>query len=80
VWRVCATGLEGAYSKCVALVNDYVVQHLVDTFLRTVGAPLQLIVVVDTIMNLSGWTVLQMVLAKYGIGFLTNYIFWLALL
>jgi len=61
-------------------VNDYVVQHLVDTFLRTVGAPLRLIVVVDTIMNLSGWTVLQMVLAKYGIDFLTNYIFWLALL
>ena len=76
----CATGFGGVYSKVVGFVNDYVIQHLVDAFLRTVGAPLRLIVFVDTIMNLSGWTVLQMVLAKYGIGFLTNYIFWLALL
>ena len=76
----CAIGFGGVFSKCVAWINDYVVQHLVDNFLRTINAPLQVIFYVDTIMNLSGWTVLQMVLAKYGIGFLTNYIFWFALL
>tara|TARA_R110002126_G_scaffold63229_3_gene162126 strand:+ start:44 stop:283 length:240 start_codon:yes stop_codon:yes gene_type:complete len=76
----CAIGFGGAFSKAVKWVNDYVVQRLVDNFLRTVKAPLQVIFYVDTIMNLSGWTVLQMVLTKYGFGFLANYIFWLALL
>ena len=54
--------------------------YLRDKFLQTLHIPVKVILVIDTLANLSGFTLLQMLLAKFGLQYLLNYLFWISLI
>lgn len=74
------TGLRGAYCKLVDNFKDFVMQYIVDSFLKRLGTPLKIIAVVDFVMNLSAYTVVELILNKYGLGYLVKYAFLISLL
>jgi hypothetical protein len=60
--------------------KDYVMQYLVDNFMRKIGVPLRIIAAVDVVMNLSAVTIIQAILRRYGLAYLAKWVFWLSLL
>lgn len=78
--RTCATGLIDAYYKAVDYCKDYVINYMVDLFLRKTKMPVRVIVLVDTIINLSVYTIVEIILKRYGFLYLLKYVFWLSLL
>jgi len=74
------TGLRDAYYRAVNYCKDYVMQYLVDLFMRKTKMPVSVVVLVDTIMNVSVFTIVEIILKQYGFLYLLKYVFWLSLL
>ena len=49
-------------------------------FLKKMHLPLKVIAMVDTVMNLSIWTIIDFILKQYGFLYLVKYVFWLSLI
>jgi len=47
--------------------------------MKKMKVPVRIIGAVDIIMNLSVLNIINVILAKYGFGYLLNYIFWISL-
>jgi hypothetical protein len=74
------TGQNEGYSNLQNSIQDYIFDYLRDKFLNLINIPTKIIIIIDTVMNLSGWGIIQMILKKYGFGYLINYIFYLSIL
>ena len=46
--------------------------------MKRVGVPLRIISAINTVANLSGWSVIQMILSKFGYAKFMNWVFWVA--
>jgi hypothetical protein len=74
------TGQDEGYSNLQNSIQDYIFDYLRDKFLNLINIPSKIVIVIDTILNLSGWSLIQMIMKKYGFGYLINYIFYLSLI
>ena len=75
-----ATGFKEGYYNLLDYIQGNIHNYLVNKFMKKVGLPLRLISAVNTVMNLSGWSILQYILTKFGLAYLLNYLWWIVLL
>lgn len=48
--------------------------------MKKLGIPLRIISGINTVANLSGWSVVQMILAQFGYAKFVNWIFWFSVI
>ena len=66
--------------KLIESVYDYIIDYLRTEFLKKLGIPLRIVSAINTVANLSGWSVVQMVLAQFGYAKFVNWVFWFSML
>ena len=77
---VFVTGQDEGYSNLQNSIQDYIFDYLRDKFLKLIDMPSKIVIIIDTVLNLSGWSLIQMIMKKYGFSYLINYIFYLSLI
>jgi len=65
--------------KLIESVYDFILDYLRNQFLKRIGIPIRIITAINTVANLNGWTLLQMVLAKYGYAKFMSWLFWVSM-
>ena len=48
--------------------------------MKRLGIPLRVVSAINTIANLNGWSILQMILAKFGYAKFVSFVFWFSVL
>lgn len=48
--------------------------------MKKIGIHLRVISSINTVMNLSGWSVIQMILAKFGYAKFVSWVFWISVI
>jgi len=66
--------------KLIESVYDFIFDYLRTEFLKKLGIPLRIISAINTVANLSGWSIIQMVLEKFGYAKFINYVFWFSMI
>jgi hypothetical protein len=65
--------------KLIESVYDFIFDYLRNEFIKRLGLPLRIVSAINTVANLNGWTLLQMLLAKYGYAKFMSWLFWVSL-
>jgi len=68
------------YSNFQDSIQDFIFDYLRDKFLKKLNIQSNLVIIIETVMNLSGWNIVEIILKKYGFSYLVNYIFYLSLI
>lgn len=66
--------------KLIDSIYDWVLDYLMNQFMKRVGVPLRVITAINTVANLSSWSVIQMILSKFGYAKFMNWVFWVAVI
>jgi len=59
---------------------DYVFDFLRNEFLKKINMSKNIIATISTIVNMDAYTVIGLILQKYGYGYLLKWVFWLSLI
>jgi len=55
-------------------------EYLRDEFMKKIGIPLRVITSINTVMNLDGYSVIRMILTKFGYAKFVSWVFWVSLI
>jgi len=75
-------GQKEGYSKLNDIIFDYITQYFRDKILnfteQTLNVSSKIILYIETIINLSAFDIIKIILQKYGFGYLLKYVFYLS--
>ena len=61
-------------------IYDYIFDYLRNQFMKRMGISMRIISAINTVSNLSGWSILQMILTKFGYAKFVNWVFLFSIL
>ncbi len=67
-------------NKLMNSAIDYVFDLLRNEFLKKINMSKNIIATISTIVNMDAYTVIGLILQKYGYGYLLKWVFWLSLI
>jgi len=67
-------------NKLMNSAIDYVFDFLRNEFLKKINMSKNIIATISTIVNMDSYTVIGLILQKYGYGYLLKWVFWLSLI
>jgi len=66
--------------KLINSAIDYIFELLRNEFLKKINVSKNIITIITTIVNMDIYTVIGLILQKYGYGYLLKWVFWLSLI
>jgi hypothetical protein len=75
-------GQKEGYSKLNDIIFDYITDYFRHKILKfteqTLNISSKIILYIETIINLSAFDIIKIILQKYGFGYLLKYVFYLS--
>jgi hypothetical protein len=75
-------GLNEGFSKINDTIFDYITQYFRDKILnfteQTLNVSSKIILYIETIINLTAYDIIKIILQKYGFGYLLKFVFYLS--
>ena len=75
-------GQKEGYSKVNDIIFDYITQYfrykILNFTKQSLNVSSKIIVYIQTILNLSAFDIIKIILQKYGFGYLLKYVFYLS--
>ena len=68
--------IEKIKNKCL----EYIEEHLVNSFLKTVNASSRVVLAVNTLMSFDAYYAIRSLLGYYGLAKFINVVFWFSIL
>lgn len=80
---VFVTGQKEGYSKMKEKIEDYILNYFRDKIKnfaeKTLNVSSKIIVTIETLINLTVFDIIKIIIKKYGFGYLLKYIFYLSM-
>ena len=81
---VFLTGQKEGYSKIKEKIYDYIFNYFRDKIINFTGKALnvstKIIVTIETLINLTVFDIIKIIIKKYGFGYLLKYVFYLSII
>lgn len=81
---VFVTGRKEGYYKMKEKIQDYIFNYfrekLINFSKETLNISSKIIVTIETLINLTVFDIIKIIIKKYGFGYLLKYIFYLSML
>jgi hypothetical protein len=78
------TGQKEGYYKMKEKIQDYIFNYFRDKIINftkeTLNISSKIIVTIETLINLTVFDIIKIIINKYGFGYLLKYIFYLSML
>ena len=78
------TGQKEGYSKMKEKIQDYIFNYFRDKIKnfaqKTLNVSSKIIVTIETLINLTVFDIIKIIIKKYGFGYLLKYVFYLSML
>lgn len=80
---VFVTGQKEGYSKMKEKIQDYIFNYFRDKIINFAEQALnissKLIITIETLINLTVFDIIKIIIKKYGFGYLLKYVFYLSI-
>ena len=80
---VCVTGRKEGYSKMKEKIEDYILNYFRDKIInfaeQSLNVSSKLIITIQTLINLTVFDIIKIIINKYGFGYLLKYVFYLSM-
>jgi hypothetical protein len=77
-------GQKEGYSKMKEKIQDYIFNYFRDKIKnfaeKTLNVSSKIIVIIETLINLTVFDIIKIIIKKYGFGYLLKYVFYLSML
>jgi hypothetical protein len=81
---VFVIGQKEGYSKMKEKIQDYICNYFRDKIIKfaeqTLNVSSKIIVIIETLINLTVFDIIKIIVNKYGFGYLLKYVFYLSML
>lgn len=61
-------------------IYDFICDYLRNEFMKKIGLPVRIISAINTIMNLDGYSIIQLILAHFGFAKFVSWVFWVSII
>jgi hypothetical protein len=73
------TGRKEGYSNFIDYIKNYIYDYFKNKVIEKMNISKSIVTIINTVTNLSVFTIIEIILKKYGFAYLMNYIFWISI-